>query len=285
VVYRIDVDTLHREEIDTLGLNDIGRIQIATASPLFYDSYKQNHATGSFILVDPYSNVTVAAGMIRGEVRSANDLVADLRESGGTSPNVQWDAWNISREEREKKNGHEAIVLWFTGLSGSGKSTIARAVERKLFDAGCRTMLLDGDQMRHGLNGDLSFSASDRTENIRRVGEVSRLFFEQGSIVLCTFVSPFRDDRERARGLIPEGKFIEIHVDCSLDEAKRRDPKGLYAKAEAGAVRHMTGISSAYEAPLNPELVLDTGSLSVEESISRVLETLRTTGVISSEGE
>jgi bifunctional enzyme CysN/CysC len=288
LVYRIDVDTLHREEAATLGLNDIGRVEITTAQPIFFDPYAINHVTGSFILVDPFTNVTVGAGMIRGTARTADDLFGDARAresvaappAGPASPGVVWEGWNIPREEREARNGHKAAVLWFTGLSGAGKSTIARALERRLFEAGCQTVLLDGDQLRHGLCGDLGFTAGDRKENIRRAGEVARLFFEQGNIVLCTFVSPFREDRERVRRLFPEGRFFEIHVDCDLEELKRRDPKGLYARAERGEIGEFTGISSPYEAPEKPELTARTDRESAEEVVSRLIDELSSKGII-----
>ena len=186
----------------------------------------------------------------------------------------------MPREEREARNGHKAAVLWFTGLSGAGKSTIARALERQLFEQGCQTMLLDGDQMRHGLSGDLGFSAEDRKENIRRVGEVARLFFEQGAIVLCTFVSPYREDRQRVRELFPEGRFFEIHVDADLDTLRQRDPKGLYAKADAGEVKHMTGITAPYEVPQNPEMTLNTEGHSVDEYVQRLADELSEQGIL-----
>jgi bifunctional enzyme CysN/CysC len=272
VVYRIDVDTLHREDVRTLGLNDIGRVEIATALPVCFDPYKQNHGTGSFVLVDPYSNVTVAAGMIRGEVK---EVPEPQKQRPQSSPNVVWEGWNIGRAERELKQGHKAAVLWFTGLSGAGKTTIAREVERRLFDQGCRTMLLDGDTLRHGLCSDLGFGAADRQENIRRVGEVARLFFEQGGIVLCTFVSPYRDDRERVRSLFPDGRFFEIYVHADLETLKARDPKGLYVKAERGEIPHFTGISAPFEAPQRPDLLLDTAREAVEQSVAPVLDLLR----------
>ncbi|HEX6911994.1 MAG TPA: sulfate adenylyltransferase subunit CysN, partial [Longimicrobium sp.] len=204
VVYRIDVDTLHREDAQSLGLNDIGRVEVTASAPLFFDPYQLNRATGSFILVDPGTNVTVAAGMIRGPVQTADAVFPEHDEAPrAVSAGAVWEAWNVPREEREARNGHAALVVWFTGLSGAGKSTIARAVERRLFEAGVQTMLLDGDQLRHGLNGDLGFAPGDRAENIRRAGEVARLFWEQGSVVLCTFVSPYRADRERVRTLLP----------------------------------------------------------------------------------
>jgi bifunctional enzyme CysN/CysC len=278
VVYRIDVDTLHREEVETLGLNDIGRLQLSTASPLFFDAYKQNHGTGSFILIDPHTNVTVAAGMIRGEVKEIPQ--PQPAQQAQASPNVVWQGWNVGREEREARNGHRAAVLWFTGLSGAGKTTIAREVERYLFREGCQTMLLDGDTVRHGLCGDLGFSAADRKENIRRAGEVARLFFEQGSIVLCTFVSPFQEDRERVRELFPEGRFFEIHVDCDLETLQRRDPKGLYARARAGEVKQMTGLASPYEAPADPDLVLKTGELTPERGVEIVVARILASGIL-----
>jgi bifunctional enzyme CysN/CysC len=282
VVYRIDMDTLHREEAATFGLNDIGRVEITTASPVFFDAYAQNGATGSFILVDPYTNVTVAAGMIRGEVRTADEVFgrAEQAPAKPVSPGVVWEDANVPREEREARNGHGAAVLWFTGLSGSGKSTIARELERRLFGDGRQTMLLDGDQLRHGLCGDLGFGAADRRENIRRAGEVARLFFEQGSIVLCTFVSPFREDRDAVRALIPGERFYEVHVDCELDTCRSRDPKGLYDKVARGEILHFTGISSPYEAPETPEMVARTDVQSVDEVVDMILARLRAEGIV-----
>jgi bifunctional enzyme CysN/CysC len=279
VVYRIDVDTLHRDQVNTLGLNDIGRVEITCAKPIFFDPYQANHATGSFVLVDPFTNVTVGAGMIRGEVKTADEVFGEPEDR--KSPDVVWQDWNVPRTERELKNGHRAVVLWLTGLSGSGKSTIGRQLERALFEAGCQTMLLDGDQLRHGLSGDLGFEANDRRENIRRAAEVARLFYEQGSIVICTFVSPFAADRERARKLIPGNGFLEIFVDCDMDECRRRDPKGLYAKAERGEIPNFTGISSEYEPPTKPDLTLDTSEYSVAQSVEFILSELRKRGVVA----
>jgi len=179
----MDVNTLHREKADTLKLNEIGRVEIETSSPIFFDPYKINHSTGSFILIDPHSNNTVAAGMIRGVTRRVEDI-AGKKETEGViqrkSPHTVWTGWNISRRTREERNKHKAAVLWLTGYSGSGKSTIARSLENTLFDSHCNTMLLDGDNIRHGLNRDLGFSDKDRTENIRRVGETARLFLRPG---------------------------------------------------------------------------------------------------------
>jgi bifunctional enzyme CysN/CysC len=278
VVYRIDVDTLHRGDAAALGLNEIGRIELLTSQPLFFDAYQRNRGTGSFILVDPRTNTTVAAGMIRGEPHTAREIAT---EEPPRSPNVVWQDWNVSRSERETANGHRAAVVWFTGLSGAGKSTIARALERRLFESGHRTMLLDGDQLRHGLNSDLRFDPADRAENIRRVGEVARLFFEQGSIVLCTFVSPFLKDRDAIRAKLPTDGFIEIFVDVSLQVAKQRDPKGLYAKAERGEISDLTGVSSPYEAPTNAELRIDSTTLSVDDAVALIWIELVRRGVLS----
>ncbi|MDT0631206.1 sulfate adenylyltransferase subunit CysN [Rubrivirga sp. F394] len=293
LVYRVDVDTLHREDADTLGLNDIGRVRVTTAAPLFFDPYRVNHETGAFVLIDPYSNATVAAGMIRGAARSPDEVAeraarlersANAASASGAgrsvSPNVTWEGLNVPREDRERRQGHEAAVVWFTGLSGSGKSTVARALERELFEGGVRTMLLDGDQVRHGLNGDLGFSPDDRRENVRRIGEVARLFFESGAVTLCTFVSPYRADRDRVRALVPGGRFFEVHVDVDVETAKARDPKGVYAKAERGEIQNLTGVSAPYEAPDAPEITLRTKDMSVDEAVAAVRAALVAAGVV-----
>jgi len=293
LVYRIDVDTLHRDLTNTLELNDIGRVQLTTSQPLFFDRYDLNRETGAFVLIDPETNETVAGGMIRGGVRDIErDLARETeRDTGGeagaarpASPNVVWESWNVSLSERERRNGHGAAVLWLTGLPASGKTTVAREVERILFGRGCQTMLLDGDQVRHGLNGDLGFSESDRRENIRRVAEVAGLFFRQGSIVVCTFVSPYADDRDFARGLVPEGRFFEVFVDTPLEECERRDPKGLYARARRGKIQNMTGIDAPYEAPEDPEIRLATEAGQPEELAARVVARLRAEGLIGGGG-
>jgi bifunctional enzyme CysN/CysC len=282
VLYRIDVNTLHRESVESLALNDIARVQIKTSTPLFFDNYKANHSTGSFILIDPHTSNTVGAGMIRGPVRTIEQVSADERAKPvqHRSPHTVWSGWNIPRHRREARHGHQAAVLWFTGLSGSGKSTLANELETRLFDRGCQTMLLDGDTLRHGLCGDLGFSAEDRSENIRRVSETARLFFESGHIVLCAFISPFASDRAIARSLIPDGHFVEVYTKCSLEVCTQRDPKGLYQKALKGEIKEFTGISSPYEEPERAEIVAETDVRTVDELIDEMILELMERGII-----
>ncbi len=278
--YRIDVDTLHREQAETLHLNDIARVQVTTTQPLFYDPYQINRATGGFILIDPFTNNTVAAGMIRRRAQDLDDL-APAEPERRKSSNVVWEGSALTQAMREERNGHKGAVLWFTGLSGSGKSTIARLLERRLFAAGIHTFYLDGDTVRHGLNGDLGFTAEDRKENIRRVAEVARLAFEHGHIVICTFISPFAADRNFARSLLPAGLFLELYVKCDLEVVKRRDPKGLYARALRGEIAEFTGISSPYEAPEAADLVVETDVRSAEEIVEEVWEELLRRGIVA----
>jgi bifunctional enzyme CysN/CysC len=276
--YRVDVDTMHREAAPTLGLNEIGRVEVTTSRPIFFDSYRLNSATGSFVLIDPHSNTTVAAGMVRGEVRRVRPKKLPQTEhvpDRPTSPNVTWEGWNVPREEREARNGHRAMILWFTGMSGAGKTTIAREVEHQLFQDGVQTMLLDGDQVRHGLSGDLGFSPAERTENIRRIGEVAKLFFEQGCVVLCTFVSPYRSDRDAVRALFPEDRFAEVYVHAPLDVLKDRDPKGLYEQLARGEIESLSGVGSSYEPPLSAELEIDTFRQRPGEAVAAILEWIR----------
>lgn len=187
------------------------------------------------------------------------------------STNVTWYERRLTKSDHRRRNGHSSMVLWFTGLSGAGKSTLALRVEEELFSRGLYTYILDGDNIRHGLNGDLGFSEVDRRENIRRIGEVARLFVDAGVVVLAAFISPFREDRDRVRALFEDGEFIEIFVDCDLTICEHRDPKGLYRKARAGELPEFTGIDSPYEEPPDPELVINTGSLDIADSVSRVV--------------
>ncbi len=194
--------------------------------------------------------------------------------------NITWHQADITKEDREKQNGHKAVVIWFTGLSGSGKSTLAHAVENALHEAGCRTFVLDGDNIRHGLNKDLGFSPEDREENIRRIGEVASLFTQAGVIAMTAFISPYRADRDKARAIAGEGNFVEVYVKCALDVCEERDPKGLYKKARAGEIKEFTGISAPYEEPDHAELVVDTGAQTLQESAESVLAALRDRGII-----
>jgi adenylylsulfate kinase len=198
-----------------------------------------------------------------------------------TSPNIRWHESLVTREQRERRNRHKSVILWFTGLSGAGKSTLAHAVEQALFQHGCSTFVFDGDNVRHGLCADLGFSPEDRAENIRRIGEMSKLFLEAGVIALTAFISPFRTDRDRVRRLVAPEDFIEIYCRCPVQICEQRDVKGLYAKARAGLIPDFTGISSPYEAPENPELVVDTGTQPLADSVEQVLALLRKRGIIT----
>lgn len=272
IEYRIDVDTLHRDrQAPTLALNDIGRVAITAADPVFFDPYRSNPATGGFILVDPRTNHTVAAGIIRG----ARPAPAGTREAGRPSPDTVRQAPHIAREARERRQGHRAGVVWLTGLPGSGKTTVARAIESVLFAGGHDVILLDGDDLRHGLNSDLGFLPADRTENIRRAGEVARLLFDNGAIVLCAFVSPYQTERARVRSLWPPDRFIEVFVKADIETCRRRDPKGHYQRASRGEIRQFTGVSAPYEEPVNPELVLDTARITVDESAEQIIGLMR----------
>jgi bifunctional enzyme CysN/CysC len=278
--YKIDVNTLHRQDAESFTLNEIGRVSLKTSQPLFFDNYKTNHGTGSFILIDPLNNRTVAAGMIRGKTRSVADVTPGKRAEAHRSSNVKWEEGLINQAAWEKRNGHKAAVLWFTGLSGSGKSTVARKVVSTLFEQGVQVAMLDGDNVRHGLCGDLEFSDRDRSENIRRVGEAAKLFYEQGNIVACTFISPFQEDRDFVRGILPEGGFVEVHIKCDIEVCKRRDPKGLYKKALAGEIKDFTGISSPYEEPVNAELVVETDIDHIDAILAKIMTYLKDRGII-----
>ena len=280
--YKIDVNTLHREDTDRFELNEIGRVSIKTSRPVFFDNYRTNHGTGSFILIDPVTNQTAAAGMIRERTRDIKEITRTRHAESHKSTNVEWEDGEITMNDWEARNGHKGAVIWCTGFSGSGKSTVANKLAKSLFDKGHQVMRLDGDNVRHGLCGDLGFSDQDRSENIRRVGEAARLFYEQGNIVVCTFISPFREDRNFVRSILPEESFIEVYVKCDLNVCKRRDPKGLYQKAEAGEIKDFTGIDSPYEAPEQPEVVIETDIDSVETNVGRIHDYLGVKGIIRS---
>jgi bifunctional enzyme CysN/CysC len=279
VRYRIDVETLHRDESTaTLALNDLGRVQVELSSPLVYDSYRRNRATGSLILIDAATNETVAAGVILDtEVEEEADSAA-----GGRSPNVVWQGSRVTRERRWSTLGQQGATVWFTGLPGAGKSTIAAAVEESLIAAGQPAFLLDGDNLRHGLNGDLGFDERARTENVRRTAHVARLLAESGTIALVSLVSPYAADRENAAALhaADELPFIEIFVDAPLELCEERDPKGLYARARAGELAGLTGVGAPYEAPANPDLVLQTCDERIDACAACVLELLAERGLL-----
>ena len=258
--YRINVNNYEQLPADTLSLNDIASCNISLDRAIVFDPYETNRTTGSFILIDPETNATAGVGMIEFALRR--------------SKNIHWQALDVDKVQRAKALGQKAVVLWFTGLSGSGKSTIANIVEKKLHAMGRHTMLLDGDNVRHGLSRDLGFTDADRVENIRRVGEVSKLMLEAGMITLVSFISPFGSERAMVRSMLENGEFIEIYVDTSLEEAERRDVKGLYKKARAGKLKNFTGIDSPYEAPNDPEITVNTVELSAEEAADVVISFL-----------
>ncbi len=255
--YRLDVTTLAQHRAKTLALNEVGFCNLATTAPIAFDPYADNRVTGAFILIDRFTNATAAAGLIAFGLRRAT--------------NIHPQDLTITRAARARLKHQRPAVLWFTGLSGSGKSTIANLVEVQLNARGVHTILLDGDNIRHGLNKDLSFSPADRVENIRRIGEVAKLMTDGGLIVLCAFISPFAADRQMVRDTIGSDEFVEIFVDTPLDQCIARDPKGLYKKALAGEIKNFTGIDQAYEAPLAPELVLGRDGRTAQQSSARVI--------------
>ena len=266
VKHRVDIETLHREPAHTLALNEIGICDIATAVPLALDNFTEIPQTGCFILIDRYSNATVAAGTIDFALRRGM--------------NIRLQALTVAKHNRAALKAQRPCVLWFTGLSGAGKSTIANIVEAKLAERKRHTYMLDGDNVRHGLNKDIGFTDADRVENIRRVGEVAKLFVDAGLIVLCSFISPFRAERAAIRQILEPGEFIEIFVSTPLALCEARDPKGLYAKARSGALPSFTGIDSPYEPPEHADLVLDTASAGPEDLANRVVDLLVTRGMI-----
>ncbi|MHA6719916.1 sulfate adenylyltransferase subunit CysN [Sphingomonas sp. RS6] len=256
----IDVNTLARTSVKTLALNDIGVAEVATDRAIVFEPYADSHDLGGFILIDKLTNATVAAGMLQFALRRAQ--------------NVHWQAIEITREAHAQQKGQQPRLLWFTGLSGSGKSTIANLVEKRLFALGKHSFLLDGDNIRHGLNRDLGFTDQDRVENIRRIGEVAKLMTDAGLIVLTAFISPFRAERAMVRSLMAEGEFFEIFIDTPLEVAEGRDVKGLYKKARAGQIANFTGISSPYEPPVNPEIRIDTTRTSPEQAAEQIVEAI-----------
>jgi bifunctional enzyme CysN/CysC len=271
--YRINPDGLHREPAEGLALNEIGRVTVEFFRPVMFDEYTRNRATGSFLVIDPDTNASVGAGMIidRGRHRPAPAPPA----AAPVSRHIAAERSFVQPDDRRRLLRQRAATVWLTGLSGAGKSTLARHLEKRLLDAGHLCYTLDGDNVRHGLNRDLGFSAEERTENIRRVAEVARLMTDAGLIVLVSFISPFRDERRMARERMEPGEFVEIFVDAPLEVAEARDVKGLYAKARAGQLTNFTGIDSAYEPPESPELHIDAAAVSPDEAADRIMALIR----------
>ncbi len=311
ISYQIDVDTMQRMQAESLQLNEIGRVSVDTSMPLFLDTYRRNTATGSFILVDPDTNVTVGAGMVRKAVQvemngpviskafeagvslklqqqalakksRPDEVIAQSDEIGTIADNtlastgpekttgedkLEFSPTFISREERERRHGHKGMVIWLTGISGAGKSTIASHLEYVLWEEGKSTVILDGDFLRHGIADDLGFSPEDRKENIRRASYMAKSFLESGNVVICAFVSPYAEDREMARDIIGPSDFFEVYVYCAPEIARQRDPKGLYSKAMRGEIKNLTGYDAEHEAPQHPLLKIDTGKISVKEAV------------------
>lgn len=260
IKFKYNINTFEQLSADTLELNEIAELTLSLNKAIPFEPYQSCKAMGAFVLIDRYTHATVGAGMINFALRRAQ--------------NIHHQALVVDKKARAKLNGHPPKVLWFTGLSGSGKSTIANAVEQALHKKGIRTYILDGDNVRHGLNKDLGFTDADRIENIRRVAEVAKILTDAGIVVLTAFISPFRSERDMARELFEPGEFVEIYMDVSLETAEKRDPKGLYKKARRGELPHFTGIDSAYEAPENAEIEVSTDELSVEQCVEKIIKYL-----------
>jgi bifunctional enzyme CysN/CysC len=269
IKYKVNVNTLERLAAKSLELNEIAVCNISLDHQIAFDPYAENRDTGGFILIDRLTNETVGAGLIHFALRRAQ--------------NIHWQAVDVDKAARAAQKSQKPAVLWFTGLSGAGKSTIANLVEKKLFSINRHTYMLDGDNVRHGLNRDLGFTDADRVENIRRVAEVAKLMADAGLIVMVSFISPFRAERQMARELMAPGEFIEVFIDTPLAEAEKRDVKGLYKKAREGQIKHFTGISSPYEAPETPDIRIDTTSLSAEDAAEQIIAKLDERGLLSGE--
>ncbi|PCK07895.1 MAG: bifunctional sulfate adenylyltransferase subunit 1/adenylylsulfate kinase [Alteromonadaceae bacterium] len=266
IEYQQDVNTLERQLVDSVALNGIARCRLELTEPVVVDPYQQSRHTGNLIFIDRLTNNTVGLGMVAHAIKGEN---------------VVWHNMEVTKSVRAERYRQKPAVLWFTGLSGSGKSTSGNALEKALFSMGYSTYLLDGDNVRHGLCSDLGFSDRDRVENIRRVGEVAKLMVDSGQLVLSSFISPFRRERQMVRQMVGPGEFIEIYVNTSVDVCERRDPKGLYKKARAGEIRNFTGIDSPYEEPDNPEIIINTSEMSVDQIVVYLLRKLKEYGVIS----
>ncbi len=262
LMYKVDPNTLHRQDSDGLELNEIGRVRISLLKSIAYDEYNKNRSTGNFIVIDTVTNNTVAAGMI---IRRSGSSRAAKLDAAPKSQNISWHESMVTRKERMALLGQKPVTLWFTGLSASGKSTIGFALENELINQGHACYVLDGDNIRHGINRDLGFSPADRKENIRRIAEIAKLMNDAGLIVITAFISPYREDRDAARKIIGEDNFFEVYVDTPIEECRKRDPKGLYKKADAGEIPEFTGVNSPYEPPVAPELHIRTDQQELPE--------------------
>lgn len=280
--YKVDVNTMRKQqsedEVGIMGLNEIGRCHITLHRPIVFDPYDKNRITGAFIIIDRVSNITVAAGTI------IDKVVSEDREQGEpVSRNIGVSESLVRQSARQDLLGQRGAVVWMTGLSGSGKSTIARRIEKNLVGQGHACYVLDGDNIRHGLSRDLGFSMEDRKENIRRVAAVARLMKDAGLIVISAFISPYEEDRAHARGMIGEDAFVEVHLDVPIDVCEERDPRGLYKKARAGEIEQFTGVSDVYQAPENPDIALSADSLGPEQSADMVVAELKARGILGGE--
>ena len=273
VLYRVDPDTLSRVNADTLGLNEIGRVTLETFQPLCWDPFAKNHETGAFIVIDPLTHATVAAGML-------TDRIVQKQKSESVSRNIVPEARLVVPEDRQALLRQKPATLWMTGLSGSGKSSLSKVFEKRLIDAGYAVFSLDGDNVRNGLNRDLGFSPEDRAENLRRVAEVCSLMNEAGLLVVTSFISPMISDREQARRIIGEGCFLEIFVDAPVEVCEQRDPKGLYVKARQGIIPSFTGVSAPYERPEHPDIRIDTTKVSIDDAVTLLIDELDQRGYL-----
>ncbi len=266
IKHKVDINSFQQLAAKTVALNEVAVVNLALQEPIAFDPYASNRSTGGFVVIDRLSNLTVGAGMIDFGLRRAT--------------NIHWQAVDVNKEARSAAKGQKPVLLWFTGLSGAGKSSVANMVEKKLFARGRHTYLMDGDNVRHGLSRDLGFTEADRVENIRRVAETARLMVDAGLIVLASFISPFRSERQLARDLMGPGEFVEIFVDTPLHIAEKRDPKGLYKRARAGQIKNFTGIDSPYEAPASPDIHLAAGMAQLDAMADEIIHYLETHGFL-----
>ena len=259
--HKIDINNYSKIPCKSIDMNEIANCELKLDQDIEFKSYDEIRALGSFILIDKFTNLTVAAGTINHSLRR--------------TANINWEKHDVEMADRNKLLGHKSKIIWFTGLSGSGKSTLTNLLEKKLHAKNILTYTLDGDNLRHGLNSDLGFTSEDRIENLRRVGELSKVLYDSGIFVLASFISPFKTDRKNIREMFPDNDFIEVYVHCDIEVLKNRDPKGLYKKALEGEIPNFTGINSPYEVPENPEIIVDTNVQTIEDSVQNILEYMK----------